>query len=413
MRTTTVKKQMGKVIWIVNHYASHLEERHLNLAANFAKQGYETVVITSSFHHGIHSYLYEENYKAVDRGPGVHYVYLKSKPEYQSNGVKRIFNMNNFCRCYLRSQKRIAEEFGTPDYIIASSAPPFMWEIGYKTAKKYGSKFIVEFRDIWPLSLVEVQGTSPSHPVVKMFGAMEKRAYKRADAIVATMPYAYKHVCDDMGYPKEKFHWMPNGLNLEKADKGGAPLPKDLEEYLTSHWCCIYIGSIVKSESVDYIVDAWKKVKDQDICFAVIGDGNVAPRIDEMISEIGGDRIRHFGSISKEQIPMALAKAKCCLAAIPNHPIYRFGLSMNKLNDYLYSGKPVVFACNWDNVVKDADGFIVPFGDQQAMADAIEKVFKLSSEELEGIAERETKIIRAQYDYSVIAGRYLKMMEQL
>ena len=45
------RKWVRRVIWIVNHYASHLEERHLNLAANFANRGYRTVVITSSFHH--------------------------------------------------------------------------------------------------------------------------------------------------------------------------------------------------------------------------------------------------------------------------------------------------------------------------------------------------------------------------
>jgi len=402
-----------KVIWIVNHYASHLEERHLNLAVSFAKRGYKTVVITSSFHHGKHEYLYDEDCKVIRRNSGVHYVYLKSKPIYQNNGGKRILNMVDFCRRYLHYQKRIADELGRPDYIIASSAPPFMWEIGYKTAKKYDAKFIAEFRDIWPLSLVEVQGISPSHPIVKFFGAMERRAYKRADAIVATMPYAYKHVCDDMGFPREKFHWMPNGLNLEKAEKGGEPLPKELDDFLSTRWCCIYIGSIVKSESVDYIIEAWRKIKDYEICFAIIGDGNIAPKIDEMIKETGGDRIRHFGSIAKEQIPMALEKAKCCLAAIPDYPLYRFGLSMNKLSDYLYSGKPVVFACDWDNVVKDAGGYVVPFGDQQAMADAIVLVKGLSKEELDYIAEVERKIIREQYDYRVIADRYLEMMEQL
>lgn len=47
---------MNKTIWIVNQFASHLEERHLNLAANFAEKGYNVVVITTSFHHRRHVY---------------------------------------------------------------------------------------------------------------------------------------------------------------------------------------------------------------------------------------------------------------------------------------------------------------------------------------------------------------------
>ena len=86
---------MKKTIWIVNQYASHLEERHLNLAAGFARRGCRTVVITSSFHHGTHTYLYDEPVKIVKRQDGVHFVYLKSAPAYRSNSGKRILNMTS------------------------------------------------------------------------------------------------------------------------------------------------------------------------------------------------------------------------------------------------------------------------------------------------------------------------------
>ena len=86
---------------------------------------------------------------------------------------------------------------------------------------------------------------------------------------------------------------------------------------------------------------------------------------------------------------------------------------MNKLSDYLYSGKPVVFACSFDNVVKDAGGLVVPFGDKQAMADAIERAMAYSDDELKQIALREKEIIRTQYDYREIAKKYLEMMERL
>lgn len=408
---------MSRTIWIVNQFASHLEERHLNLSAYFAEKGYNVVVITASFHHGRHVYLYQEETKAVEKQRGVTYVYLKAKPQYMTGAGKRTLHMLDFCYRFDKYRKQIAESFGKPDFIIASSAPPFVWEIGYRAAKKYHAKFIAEFRDIWPLSLVEVQGTSANHPFVKLLEVVEKRAYKHADAIVGTMPYAYKHVCDELGFPRSKVHWMPNGLNVQKAERAltnpKLTLPKELDDFLSSHWCCVYIGSIVKSESVDYIIEAWMRVKDERVCMAVIGDGNKLSEIEQLIQKCDGARIRHFPSITTEQIPLALEKAGCCLAALPDFPIYRFGLSMNKLSDYLYSGKPVVFACSFDNVVKDAGGLVVPFGDKQAMADAIERAMAYSDDELKQIALREKKIIRTQYDYREIAKKYLEMMESL
>lgn len=408
---------MSKTIWVVNQFASHLEERHLNLAASFAEKGCNVVVITASFHHGRHVYLYQEEMKVVEKQPGVTYIYLKARPQYMTGAGKRTLHMLDFCRRFDKHQKQIAESFGKPDFVIASSAPPFVWEIGYRAAKKYHAKFIAEFRDIWPLSLVEVQGTSANHPFVKLLEVVEKRAYKHADAIVGTMPYAYKHVCDELGFPRSKVHWMPNGLNVQKAERAltnpKLTLPKELDDFLSSHWCCVYIGSIVKSESVDYIIEAWKRVKDERVCMAVIGDGNKLPEIEQLIQKCDGARIRHFPSITTEQIPLALEKAGCCLAALPDFPIYRFGLSMNKLSDYLYSGKPVVFACSFDNVVKDAGGLVVSFGDKQAMADAIERAMAYSDDELKQIALREKEIIRTQYDYREIAKKYLEMMESL
>lgn len=408
---------MSRTIWIVNQFASHLEERHLNLSAYFAEKGYNVVVITASFHHGRHVYLYQEEMKVVEKQPCVTYIYLKARPQYMTGAGKRTLHMLDFCYRFDKYRKQIAESFGKPDFIIASSAPPFVWEIGYRAAKKYHAKFIAEFRDIWPLSLVEVQGTSANHPFVKLLEVVEKRAYKHADAIVGTMPYAYKHVCDELGFPRSKVHWMPNGLNVQKAEQELADaelkLPKELDDFLTQHWCCIYIGSIVKSERVGYMIDAWKQVKNKEICFAIIGDGNVVPDIEQQIRTCNSGRVRHFQSIPKEQIPLALSKAKCCLAARPDYAIYRYGLSMYKLYDYLFSGKPTVFACDVDNVVKDAGGLVVPFGDPQLMANAIEQAMTYTNDELKEIAEREQQIVRECYDYRAIADRYLKLLESL
>lgn len=408
---------LEKTIWIINQYASHLTERHRNLAENFARRGCRTVVFTSSYHHGSHTYLFDEAVHIEEPSDGVVYVYLHAGPEYGSNGGKRMLNMLDFCRRFRAVFPEVAETYGVPDFVIGSSAPPFMWELAHTAAKRFGAKMAAEFRDIWPLSLVEVQGVSPSHPLVRFFGAMEKRAYQRADAIVGTMPHADRHVCDELGFPREKFHWMPNGLNLEKADRALTDpenaLPPELDAFLREHRCAIYVGSIVKSESVDYIIESFRRVQDETLSLAVVGDGNLVPMVEERIRADGSGRIRHFPAIKKEQIPLALQRAVCCLAAVPDYPIYRFGLSMNKLSDYLYSGTPVVFACDAENIVSEAGGFVVPFGNEDDMAHAIESAAALPPERRAELAASGRAIIRRDYDYRVIADRYLDMLEGL
>ena len=310
----------------------------------------------------------------------------------------------------------IVKKIGLPSFVIASSAPPFVWEVGYGIAKKFKAKFIAEFRDIWPLSLVEIQGVSPKHPLVKLFGMIEKRAYKRSDAVVSTMPYAWQHVVEVARVPKEKVHWMANGISVSEVSKclmDDGRLPEELEDYLSNHRCCIYIGSIVKSEFVDFLIRGFNKVRNPDIYFAVIGEGHDKEKMQALAAELNVRNIRFFPAIDKSLIPKALSLVEACVSAHGSFPIYRFGLSMYKLNDYLASGKPTVFACDANNIVKDAGHFGIPMGDEEEFARTIEHVFDLTEEERNALKEKAIELIAKEYDYPVIGQRYLEMMESL
>lgn len=406
----------SKTIWIINQYASHLVTRHEELSKSFAAQGYHVAVITSSFHHGRREYMYDESIVYKKLCDGVTYVYLHSGPSYQNNGAGRIFNMIDFCRLVGKYKKEIAKKIGEPAFVIASSAPPFVWEIGYKVARKFKAKFIAEFRDIWPMSLVDVQGVSPSHPLVKVLEVVEKRAYKRSDAIVSTMPYAWKHVIEVASVPREKVHWMANGININEVEEdlhSDQKLPEDLEKYLKEHWCCVYIGSIVKSECLDYLLRSFKKVSDQDIYFAIVGEGHEKDNIQKLAKELSLSNIQFFPAINKHLIPKALELAAAAAAVHEDLPIYRYGLSMNKLNDYLVSGVPTIFAYGADSIVKEAGHFSVSTGDEDGFAEAIQDVKNLSETERTELAAQAQRLIAEKYDYPEIGKKYLKMMEEL
>ena len=409
-------EERNKTIWIINQYASHLVTRHEELAKSFASHGYNVAIVTSSFHHGKREYLYDDPIVFSELSKNVTYVYLHSGPSYQNNGVGRIINMLDFCRLVGKHKKSISNKLGKPGYIIASSAPPFVWEAGYRVAKKYHAKFIAEFRDIWPMSLVDVQGVSPKHPLVRVLERIEKRAYKRADAVVSTMPYAWKHVIEVSKVPREKVYWMANGINVKEAEEdllSEKKLPEDLNDYLSKHWCCVYVGSIVKSECLEYILNGFNKVKDKEIYFAIVGDGHEKERIRSKAEELQLTNLRFFSAIDKHLIPKTLNLAGAVVAAHEELPIYQYGLSMNKLNDYLASGKPTIFACEVPNIVKEAGHFSIPMDNAQELADTIEKVKQLSEDELKSLRESAISIIRKDYDYPEIGKKYISMMESL
>lgn len=407
-------------IWILNHYASGNEDRHDNLANHLAKHGIEVIVIASSYNHSEHSYKTIERCSIESRNDArLRYIWLRTSPKYKKNGIKRIFNMISYMLMVKLYSKNWWKKYGKPDAIIGSSVHPFTWEAAYWISKKTGAEFYAEVRDLWPLSLVELQGFNPKHPLVILFGILEKRAYHRAKKIITSMPYAYRYITNTLGISRYKIEWIPNGIDTEKIDNmlksTDISLPKDLNAYLEENWCAVYTGSIVESECIDYILAVAKILQNKGnnmIKFAIVGDGHLKNKIINEAKENDLQNVTFFNKVTKKQVALTVSKAKVCLAVVRNLPIYKYGLSMNKLNDYLYSGNPTIFVCDYENVVKTSGGGIsIPYGDIELFAETIEKVYYMSKHEKENMGEKGRYIIKKQYDMSVLAKGLLTQLD--
>ena len=85
---------------------------------------------------------------------GVEYLWLKVPVYKQSKSLSRLISMFIFLYrlFFLNVKKR-----DTPDVIIVSSTSPLpIWK-AYFWAKRFNAKLIFEVRDIWPLSIMELE----------------------------------------------------------------------------------------------------------------------------------------------------------------------------------------------------------------------------------------------------------------
>ena len=406
-----------KRIWILNHHAELNGHRHYELGRHLVRLGLDVTVIASSFSHKEHKYTKEEKYFEESICNHMRYIWLRTKPAYKGNGVNRILNMLSYLLMVKHGSKQWWTKYGKPDIVIGSSVHPFAWEAAYWISKRTGAKFIAEVRDLWPLSLIEITGLSRYHPIVILFALIEWRAYQRAYKIITSMPYAYKYICQDKyRFHRNKVVWIPNGINIEQNNQklcdSKESLPDDLEAYLKNNWCCIYAGSIVKSECVDFIIDAaiiLDRRDDNNICFAIIGEGEEKEKLIETVRVSNIKNVRFFNRISKHQVELALKLGCCCCAVLHNLSIYNYGLSMNKLNDYLLSGKPTVLVCNAPNIVKESGaGISLNYGDPYLLADAILNIYHMADKDKAVMCEKGLKVIKEQYDMKIIAKKFVE-----
>lgn len=408
-----------KKLWILNHHSGLEGDRHYELAKEMAASGLEVVVFLSSYDHQTETYICEKPVTVKKVQEGVRYVWLRTTPSYHGNGAARIRNMVSYSRQMIKYEKVFYEKFGVPDAVIGSSVHPFAWESAYRIARKNKIPFVCEIRDFWPLSFVEIYGWPKFHPVCLLFSVLERRAYRRADAIVTSMEFGYKYLKRFAWVDEKRIFWIPNGYHTKEIDRilqeGKTKLPEELKRYLEDHWCAVYTGSFVDSERITDMLDVARYMQDhgmEEVKFAFIGDGYLRRDLEEKAEKEQLANVRFFPRIDKSQVAVVLSKAKVCIAALrDDRTLNDLGLSLNKLNDYLYSGNPTVFACNSVNVVgASGGGIVVPCSSPKAYASALMEVYHMSEEQRCIMGEKGKKEIREKYNYSLLAKEYMHIL---
>ena len=149
-----------------------------------------------------------------------------------------------------------------------------------------------------------------------------------------------------------------------------------------------------------------------EIKFAFIGDGYLRRELESRVKRENLNNVRIFPRIEKSQVAVALSRARVCIAALKDDRVLNdLGLSLNKLNDYLYSGNPTVFACNSVNVVgESAGGIVVPCSDPKAYAEALMEIYHMSEQQRRDMGERGKKMIRERYSYPLLAKQYMEIL---
>ena len=101
-----------------------------------------------------------------------------------------------------------------------------------------------------------------------------------------------------------------------------------------------------------------------------------------------------------------LARFDACFIGLTKDPLFRFGVSPNKLFDYLYAGKPIVYAIesgDYQPVAEAKAGLQVAPQDPQALAAAILELYRMPAPEREKMGHNGHQTALAQYEYGMLA----------
>ena len=342
---------------------------------------------------------------------GIEYQWLPT-PVYSGNSSARAINIVTFAGKLLAASKRLARDF-QPDLVIASSTHPFDIYGARRIARLAGARFIFEIHDLWPLSPIEIGGMSPYHPFILAIGAAEQRALKKADRVISILPLTKTYLVK-RGMAPEKFAHVPNGIDVNEWEGPQQPLPAPHAETLEQlknrgKFLIGYAGAHGIANQLSNVLKAASRSRDPQVHFVLVGHGPDKAGLIAERDRLGLTNVTFLDPVPKTAIPSLLSRFDILYFAMKKEKLYRFGISLNKLMDYMMAGKPIIQAVVAGNdPVKDAGcGMTIPPEDPQALLDAISLLKELDRRKADTMGLQGRAYALAHHDYRVLAKQFL------
>lgn len=409
-------------IWILNHYIvpPFIEEghRHSKFAKELIKNENEVALIYSSYLHRQKVNLIDNNKKIkIDEVDKVNYVAVKTRT-YEGNGKKRVLNLFDYFAKLITLHKKIEKETFTPDIIIASSVHPLTCIAGILLSKKYKIPCIIEIRDLWPLSLVELGKLKRNSIITKVMYKGEKWIYKQADSIIFTMEGGKEYIIDQKWENEiniEKVFNINNGVNLKEYNQQLIQYKYEDEDLdCKSTFKVIYAGSLGEANALEYILEA-AKVLSRDslnIKIYIYGDGTQRENLENYCLIHNITNVIFKGRVNKKFIPSILNRGDLNLFTAHQTGVIKYGISLNKLFDYLASGKPTLSNVKnkYDILEKYKCGYTVENMNAESLAKGILYFYNMSDKEY-SVYEENTKKAAKDYDFIKLTKDLLEIID--
>jgi glycosyltransferase involved in cell wall biosynthesis len=403
---------MGACIWYVSKYVAppgmgSAGGRGYQLMKELARAGDRVVIITSDSNHLAQAPALNRPYlhQSVD---GMDLWWIRTFRYQMAKSFRRMLSWLDFEWRLFRMPKKTLP---VPDVVVVSSLSLLTILNGFLLRRRYGCRLVFEVRDIWPLTLTEEGGFKPFNPLIRLLAFVERQAYRRADAIVGAMPNLAEHVAKVLGFERS-VECVPMGYD-EQAIANVLPLNDGYARDFIPEgkFIVAYVGTIGITNALETFLECASELSGhRGIHFLLVGDGDLR---DVYTRRYGHLPNLSFGTrIRKEMVQSVLERCDLLYFSTYRSEVWRYGQSLNKVIDYMLSGKPIVASYSgFPSMINEADcGCFVPSGDVQALKAAILRFVAMDPGMREEMGRRGRQWILTHRNYAVLARHYRSIL---
>ena len=349
------------------------------------------------------------NHAVVDDTPKpskIGYLALPTLP-FSGNGINRIANWASYAASAIARLSRGSR----PDVVYASSPHLLAGLAGYILSKRWRVPFVLEVRDLWPQVLVDMGQMEATSPVYRTLENLESFLYGKADKIVVMAQGTRDHLLA-RGVPPARIDLIPNAADPDDFVVD-TPRKSLRERFGFTRFTCVYTGAHGPANGLDLLLDAAADLADEDLDIFLVGNGPWKPALQARTRDLGLRNVHFLDPIPKTDIPSLLAAADIGLHVLADVPLFRYGVSPNKVFDYLAAGLPMV-----TNVPGEVAALVTESGgglatEPTGLAEGIRELAHQSPHQLAAMGTSGRDFMRLHRSRTLMASRLQTLLDNL
>ena len=233
--------------------------------------------------------------------------------------------------------------------------------------------------------------------------------------MISILPHVDRHI-RELGFEGVRYVHVPNGIVVPEGEI--PPAPEEIAVPVAGlrergKFLLMYLGGFALANALDDLLDSAKELPEQ-IELVLIGGGPLKAEYERRVAEEGLSNVSILPAVRKTEVPAVLALADALYIGAKRSPLYRYGVGMNKIFDYMLAKKPILYGIESSNdpVAEAGCGITIPPEDAHAIAAGAAQLAALPEEERARMGENGFSYVLEHHDYRALAKRFAAAFEE-
>lgn len=344
---------MSKSIVIACKYASAPSEGMLTklyyLGLYLSRQNFDVTLVRGDNHH-----FSDKIIKTGRVNDNFEIVTLRCPSYSRGSKFRRVYSWITFelkLLFFLKGRSRY-------EFYLASSPSLFTaLTFSLVTMFRKNAKFILDVRDIWPLTLTAEGGMSENSFFIRILKFIERFASKRASCILSSIPNLREYYTNELNINKDHV-FFPICVDEEMSVNINTKSKNDGSVLRIG-----YVGSLGVSNNLDNFFNAIVALeKETKIEFHIFGDGELLNKYKNICQYC--DNVKFHGHIERDIVNEVYNLIDIGYVACHESQIWKYGQSLNKVLSYMENGVPILISypeSGYKSMINEAEcGWFIP-----------------------------------------------------